>query len=313
MRSAARICVVLCTTILICWGCAGSKDILKSVPATINTVNPAKGLNKKIAIALTHTPPTAIGRQVGDLYLRSLIDAIHAEGHQLQLVTSRDADWPDDMTGLVQETLMPGNVLELAAKVRLAGYNGWASARIENMWPVTRKTGFFWFRKDRYYIFLQLTLAVYDPFSGAKIFDEVVETSIEVGEDGYNAFKSGAAVDLENLNEAIADVASDFGEHAAEAINRQPWLTGVVRVEGDRIFLSAGVQAGLRGAERLAVFEGRRIVEGQNGARFIIPGYEVGEIEIVHVTERMSEAKDLTAADGTNIQAGDIAVAIGKK
>ena len=310
MRSAVRSCVVLCITILICWGCAGTKDTLKNIPATLNTVTPAKGLNKKIAIALTHTPPSAIGRQIGDLYLKSLIDAIRDEDHQLQLVTSQDADWPDDMTALLQQAELPENVLALAEKARLAGYNGWACARMENMWPVARKSGIFWFRKDHYFLFIQLTFTVFDPFSGAKIVNEVVETSTTISEEDFNAFKSGEAIDLENLNEAVVDVAKDLGEHAAEVLNRQPWKTGVVRVEGNRIFLAAGSQAGLRGGERLAIFEGRRILNGQNGARFIIPGYKIADIEIVHVTERMSEAKDQTAAGSTKIQAGDIAVAI---
>jgi len=310
MRSAAGICVVLGITILICWGCAGSKDTLNHIPATINTVNPAKGLNKKIAIALTHTPPSAIGRQIGDLYLKSLIDAIRDESHQLQLVTIQDADWPAGMTELLTKAALPENVLALAEKVRQAGYNGWACARIENMWPVTKKTGIFWFRKEHYFLFMQLTFTVYDPFSGAKLFDEVVEASTAISEDDYSAFKSGETIELENLDEAVGDVARDLGERAAKALDHQPWLTGVTRVEGNRIFLSAGGQAGLRSGERLAVFEGRRILEGQNGARFIIPGYKVGEIEVVMVAERTSEAKDRTAAGDTKIHAGDIAVAI---
>jgi len=313
MRSAARSCVVLCVTILVCWGCAGSKDALKKVPATINTVAPAKGLNKIIAIALTHAPSSAIGHQIGDLYLKSLIGAIRDEGHLLQLVTSQDADWPVDMTELLQKAALPENVLAVAEKARLAGFNGWACARIEDIWPNTTKSGIFWFRKTHYFIFMELTFTVFDPFSGAKIFNEVVETSTEISEDDFSAFKSGQAIDLENLDEAVSDVAGELGKHAAEALNRQPWQTSVIRVEDNRIFLSAGGQGGLRGGERLDVFEGRRILDGQNGARFIIPGYKVGDIEIVHVAEKMSEAKDQTAAGSTKIQAGDIAVAVKQK
>ncbi len=310
MRSAARISVVLWISVLICWGCAGSRDALKNVPTAINQVNPAKGLNKKIALALTQTPSSAIGRRAGDLYFKSLVDAIRDDGRHLQLVTRQDTQWPDNMTEMIQAAALSGHFLDLAEKIRLAGFNAWACARIEKIWPVTRKTGIFWFRKDSYFIHLELSFAVYDPFTGAKILDDVVETSAKVSEDDYNAFKSAAAVEIDNLNETIVEIASDLGEHAAKVLNDQPWQTSVVGVEGGRIVLSAGTQSGLRAGDRLAAFEGRRIMEGQNGERFIVPGNKIGDLEVVRVSEQASEAKERAASDGGKIQAGDIAVAV---
>lgn len=310
MRSAVRISVVLWISVLICWGCAGSRDALKNIPTAINQVNPAKGLNKKIALALTQTPPSALGRKVGDLYFKSLVDAIRDDGPHLQLVTRQDTQWPENMTEMIQAAASSGHFLDLAEKVRLTGFNAWACARIEKIWPVARKTGILWFRKDKYFIYVELSFAVYDPFTGAKILDDVVETSAKVSEDDYNAFKSAGAVEIESLNETIVDIASDLGEHAAKVINDQPWQTSVVGVEGGRILLSAGTQSGLQAGDRLAVFEGRRTMDGQNGERFIVPGTKVGDLEVVRVAEQVSEAKEQAASGGSKIQAGDIAVAV---
>lgn len=310
MRSAVRLCLVLSIAIFVCGGCAGSKDLLDSIPATINTVKPAKDLSKKIAVALTYAPPSVLGRRVGELYLKTMLDTLRDEGPRLQVVSNLDADWPDGMTELLQSATLPENVLKVAEKIRLEGYNGWASARIEDIWPQARKSGFLWFRKERYTLFLQLTFAVYDPLSGAKIFDQVVETSTRIGEEDYQALKSGEALEIESLDETVEDVAEDLGEDAAEALQHQPWEASVVRVEGGRIYLSAGGQAGLQTGARLAVFEGRRLLEGQNGARFVMPGYKVGEIEIVTLGDRGCEARDLSSDQGSKIQAGDIAVAI---
>ena len=135
MRSAARICVVMCIALLACWGCAGSKEPLKPIPATFNSLKPAKGLTKKIAVLLTHTPPSPVGRQIGDRYLKSLVDALRSGGPRIQLVTGQDAGWPDDLGGLIQGLLSSGDALEVAKKFRLAGFNGWACARVENLWP----------------------------------------------------------------------------------------------------------------------------------------------------------------------------------
>jgi len=310
MRSAARISIVLWISVLICWGCAGSRDALKNIPTAINQVNPAKGLNKKIAIALTQTPPSAIGRQVGDLFFKSLLDAIRDDGSHLQLVTRQDTQWPEYLNEMIQEAGLSGHYLDLAEKIRLAGFNAWAFARIEKMWPVTRKTGIFYFRKDSYFIYVEVSFAVYDPFTGAKIIDDVVETSTKVSEDDSIAFAAGEAVEIDNLNEIIEEIGSDLGERAAEILNDQPWLTSVVEVEGDRILLSAGTQSGLQGGERLAVFEGRRTIDGQNGERFIVPGNKVGDLEVVRVSEQVSEAKAQATSGAAKIQVGDIAVAV---
>ncbi len=310
MRSAARISIVLWISILICWGCAGSQDALKNTPTGINQIKPAKGLNKKIAIDLTQTPASAVGRELGGLYFKTLVDAIHDDGRHLQLVTRQDAQWPDYLTKMIQDAALSGHSLDLAEKLRLAGFNGWASARIEKMWPVTSKSGILWFRRNTYHIFVELTFAVYDPFTGAKIIDQVVETSAKISEDEKFDFASGDAIEIDSLNEAIVDIASDLGEHAAKVLNNLPWQTSVVGVEGDRIFLSAGTQSGLQAGERLAVFGGRRILDGQNGERFIVPGNKVGEIEVVRVAEQVSEAKGQAVLDSAKIQVGDIAVAV---
>lgn len=310
MCSVVRVGIAVWLTMLTCWGCASSRDALKNVPDTISSVKPAKGLSKKLFIGLTQTPPSAFGRRAGDLFLKTLADAIGSESSRLNLVTSQDPGWPADMKAMEPEGASRGYILELAQKAREAGFAGWAFARIENMEPETRKTGLFWFRKDRYFINLQLTLSVYDAFTGAKTVDEVVETSTTISEDDFNDLKSGATVEIENLNEDIVDIATDMGEHAAEVLDDQPWKAGVIRVQGNRIFLSAGSGAGLKDGQRLDVFEGRRLLEGQNGEQFIVPGVKVGEIEIVHVAAQKSEARDNTASGATRIQAGDIAVAV---
>lgn len=310
IRSAVRCGIAIWIVVLTCWGCAGSRDAADSLPATINVVEPARGFSKIIAVALVQTAPSDFGRRIGDLYLRSLIDALRDQDTALQLITRTDSRWTEDMVRLAQGNTSPADVLSLAEMARLAGLNGWACARVENLQPVARKTGILWFRKERYFIFAELSFSVYDPFTGAKILDKVVETATGVSEADYNAMKAGKAVAIEDFDETITDIGADIGEQAAEVLEDQPWQAAVIGVRGDRIFLSAGASAGLRGGERLAVFAGRRMMEGWEGQRFVIPGPEVGRIRIVQVTEGVSEARIDSAAAGARIQAGDIAVAV---
>jgi hypothetical protein len=221
-----------------------------------------------------------------------------------------DTQWPDFMTMTAQEGPLPVDNLVQAEKARLAGFNGWAYARIENLMPVARKTGILWFRKERYFILAELSFSVYDACTGAMVVDKVVESSISVSEDDYNTMKTDKAASIAALDEAITDIGEDMGGYAAKVLKDQPWQTAVIGVQGDRVFLPAGVSAGLRGGMRLAVFAGRRIIDGQDGERFVVPGPEVGVIEIVRVTGETSEAKVQSVSSSTAIQVGDIAVAV---
>jgi hypothetical protein len=309
-RSSRYCCIVLGLVMLFGWGCAGSRDAMHQIPTMINSVEPAKGLSKKIAVALTRVPSSEIGRHIGDLYYHALIDALRDEDPRLQLVTRTDPQYPDFMPGTDQEGPLSTNNLELAEKARMAGLNGWAIARIENLAPVARKTGILWFRKERYFVFAELSFSVYDACTGAMVVDKVVESSTSVSKDDYNTMKSGKAAAIERVDDVVSDIGEDMGEHAAKVMKDQPWQTAVTGVKGDRIFLSAGSSSGLQGGDRLAVFAGRRIIDGQDGERFVVPGPEVGEIEIVRVTGETSEAKVQKASGSTPVQVGDIAVAV---
>lgn len=310
MQSAVRCGIAIWIVVLACWGCAGSRDVKDALPTTINVVEPAKGFSKIIAVALVRTTPSDFGRRIGGLYLGTLLDALRDQDTALQLITRTDRRWTESMARLVQENPSPADILSLAETARLAGLNGWACARVEDLHAVARKTGILFFRKERYFIFAELSFSIYDPFTGAKIMDKVVETSTTVSKADYEAVKTGKAVVVSDFDETIADIGTDMGEHAAEVLENQPWQASVIGVRGDRIFLSAGTSTGLRGGERLAVFAGRRMMEGQEGQRFIIPGPEVGLIRIVHVTEGVSEAKIESVAAGSRVQAGDIALAV---
>jgi hypothetical protein len=313
MRSSQYCCIVFGIVLLMSWGCAGSHDAIHDIPTTINSVEPAKGYSKKIAIALTRTPASEFGRRIGDLYYHTLINTLRDEDPRLRLVTQKDAGWPDFMTAAVQEDAMSTNALALAEKARMAGFNGWACARIESLQPVARKTGILWFRKERYFIFGELSFSIFDACTGAMVVDKVVETSTSVSKDDYNAMKNGMVADIADFDDAVSDIGTDIGEQAAEVLEDQPWQIGVTSVQGDRVFLPAGSSAGLQDGQRLAVFAGRRILDGQDGVRFVVPGPKVGEIEIVRVAGQTSEAKVQTASGAsgdTSIQVGDIAVAI---
>jgi hypothetical protein len=310
MRSAFHLAIALWLVLLACWGCAGSRDAMEKIPRTLNTVEPAEGFIKRIAVVLIPTAPSDFSRRTGDIFFRALLDALREQAPRIQWVTRTDRQLADMVSAIAHNGPRPANISELAETVRLAGLSGWANAQVENVQPLSRKTGILWFRKERYFIFAELSFSVYDPFTGAKIIDKVVEISIPVSQSDYDAMRTGKDLTIADFDETIADIGTDIGEHAAEVLDKQFWQTAVIGVQGDRVFLSAGATVGLRGGDRLTIFEGRRIIEGQDGERFVVPGPEVGMIRIVRVAEDVSEARFEPASGSSRIEEGDIAAAV---
>ncbi len=287
-------------------GCAG-KTVHGPMPATLATIDPAKGYNQKVAIVLTGTPATALGRRMGDLYLSTLIRTIRDKDHRVVLVTPGDEDYPAFLDRLAGPTEKPVDAFDLAAQGRSAGYVGLILARLRGIRPYAKKTGVLWFRKVRHFVSFDLTVDLYDPITAAKIVDRVEEVTVKISDTDSDAIRDDASSDIEPLSEEIVDHGEDLGESLADSLKAHFWRTSVVKVEAQRVYLPAGTDAGLAPGTRLAVFQGRRIIEGLDGERFIVPGTQTATIRISVADKHGAEAMNL---DGGEIQVGDIAVPI---
>ena len=290
-------------------GCSSTPNPLKQIPPSLVNVSPAQNYNNKIAIVLSQWPSTTIGQQIGKHYVETLIQTIKNESTHLILIDQKSADFPDYFLKMDQVVGSAQRLMAVSKTARLAGYQGWVDVRVAGLRPETKPSGFFWFRKVRHFIFFDLDLTVYDTITGAKIMDSVIESSAKVSEAEYNAFCSDAGQGEKTLKTAIAEVASDQGEKIVEILQKQLWRIPVVQIDSGRIFLSVGSAAGLRIGDRLTVFEGRRTLPGQDGMSFLLPGFKIAQIEIVHVTSQKAEAKDLASSKNTKIQVGDFAAA----
>lgn len=290
-------------------GCSGAKDTLKQIPPSLADVSSTHHYKNKIAVFLSYSPATAVGRQIGEHYLQTLIKAIRNESTMLNLVGQKDTEFPESFKKMGQVESSSEAMMAASATARLSGYQGWLNVRVEGMRPEAKPTGFFWFRKVRHFIIFELNLTIYDAITGAKMMDSVVESSTQVSESEYNAFCGDKADDVKTLKGVIADIAADQGEKAAETLRDQPWRITVGQVASNRVLLPAGSGVGLRVGDRLTVFEGQHMLQNQEGMPFWVPGFQIGQIEIVHVTRQKAEAKVLTASGDKKIQAGDFAAA----
>jgi hypothetical protein len=302
MFRSVMLLVLLSSTL---WGCGGSPNLLKEIPRTINTVKYTQHLVKTVPLALIDAPKTPLGQNVGQLYFSTLVDAVRNEDSRSNLLTPGDHDFPSYMTIPVKDT--PGKVhaAGLSAKSRTAGHQGIVMASVHDIRAFSKKTGIFWLRKTRHFINYTVTVVLYDPYTAAKIVNEVREGTINISAGEYDAYLAGTVISIPDLNEAIEAVAKDLGDIIGGALKHQQWRAAVTGIEDDRIVIPADRRSGLKEGDRLAVFGGRRRLKGIEGASYVVPGIQVAEIRITSVNDGMAEAKSLTS---NRIQSGDIVV-----
>jgi hypothetical protein len=306
-RTTYTVLIAIAFILISIMGCSGAKNLAKTLPPTITTVKPAAGLTKKIAIVPTHSPDDAKVREVGALYQRALTEAMHDKDKGLELVTAQDEAFPQFLSDLAAG--LPGslNPVQLAINGRKAGYHGVMTSAVRNIRAYTKKTGLFWFRKERHFISLSVTLDLYDPFTAAKIVAAVEELTIKVTPSEYDAYITDDSMHIESLNDTVADVAQDLAKRVSKTLHRLPWQSSIIDIRSDRLILPAGLRAGLKRGDRLVVFEGRRLLDGQAGERFAVPGKRIGEVHIIAISDQMAEAG---GPDAGSVRIGDMVVPV---
>jgi hypothetical protein len=263
-----------------------------------------KAYLKKAALAPQDLPTGSFAGQVDDLFSETLAAVIQARANRLQLLTPRETGFPEFMRDTTPFAA-PEAFHALAETARLEGYHHLLRAAVLHVRASERKTGIWWFRKTRYFMTVAVAVDVYDTFTAAKISSHVKEKTVKIDAGDYEAYQSGVQNNITAVDKAVAGMARDMGRQAARVILSTPWKAVVAAVHAERIELAAGRAVGLQVGDRWDVYEGRRKLEGYDGARFIVPGYKVGTIELTAVEDASAQAR----ADGNaDIRAGDIAV-----
>ena len=159
-----------------------------------------------------------------------------------------------------------------------------------------------WVTKDTHHIIhVFIRVEMIDTRTATKLLDNTFERRIEIDDFESQLIKESEKISLPELNETLYKLLTDVGDSICDTIRDQPWTGFITKIDGDRFIISSGSRIGLKAGDVLEVFDSSRIIEGLGGQRFITPGLKIGEIEIVSITEKSSEAKLI---EGNGIAAG---------
>ena len=109
--------------------------------------------------------------------------------------------------------------------------------------------------------------------------------------------KQDDRIRLPMLNETLSKLLADIGSEICHTVKDQPWTGFITKADADRISISSGTEVGLKVGDVLEVYDSSRIIEGVGGQRFITPGLQIGEVEIVTTTMNTSETRLISGKD----------------
>ena len=189
----------------------------------------------------------------------------------------------------------------LALLGRQLGLNAIVVGSLDDIRLVNELRG-VWVTKDTHHIVhVFIRVEMVDTRTATKLLDNTFERRIEIDDLDYQVIKESDTISLPDLNETLHKLLTDIGDSICDTLRDQPWTGFITKIDGDKIFISSGSRIGLKTGDVLEVFDSSRIIEGLGGERFITPGLKIGEIQIVSITEKNSEAKLI---EGNGIIAG---------
>ncbi len=91
-----------------------------------------------------------------------------------------------------------------------------------------------------------------------------------------------AAYDATLNDKVISSAISDVIDKLVSSLEKRPWRTDILNIDGEQIFISGGTQQGLKVGDLLNVMKpGKSITSKQSGFNVALPSTKVGSIKII--------------------------------
>ena len=180
---------------------------------------------------------------------------------------------------------------------RQLGLNAIVTGSLEDIRVIDEVQGILWTKETIHFVEVIIRVEVNDVRTATKLLDHTFTNEIEIEDLDYQMIQQNDQIRTPELNETLRQLLTEIGSEICHTVKDQPWTGFITRVEQDRFSISSGSEIGLAKGDVLEVFDSSRIIEGVGGQRFITPGLQIGEIEIVNITPTTSEAHLISGKD----------------
>ena len=291
--------VLIVAVLLICTGC-GMFSNKKAIKAVMPEFDRGRLTNTALLI-----PYINASQRAGGLDLRSfhqkIITVLKNDCKGLRLLAPEDPEAAKLMARLAAY-LNNGDIVGFSESARAEGISAIVTGRIADVAADKRSWGLWWLADTNYYLAMQVDTTIYDVETGAKTIDDALTKEIKIDGLEYDAITMGQPADLTHIDALLDELATDSAERACKVLRNQPWIGYVTAVDGNRVTLVPGSEAGVAAGMKLHIFNSGTLLDGAMGYRYFVPGLETAAIEVVSVVPGKAVARIL---NGSLVAAGD--------
>ncbi len=273
---------------------SGGTDIIK--PSGVD-------LTKRVALTKFENRSFVGQDEFEDVFQKSLFAKFEKACPGISLIKAEDAG-NNLLSGKLPKTASgQTDSFKIAEAGRDAGLNAIITGSLNDISGVEENKGFLWFSRSKYFARIDMTINIYDCATGTKIYEEIIKQQIGIEEIEYDALVGKTPRCILEFKDRITDALFLMGKSVCKEIKKQPWHGFVISVEGNRITVSSGENAGLKTGLVLEAHDSGKIITGAGGQRFFMPGKKAGMVKITDVFRDKAEA---VAVAGENIRVGSI-------
>lgn len=179
----------------------------------------------------------------------------------------------------------------IAQVARRSGFQVIVRGQLISLRHRVDRSGWASFRETHNFLDLRLQVVALDALTGVRIGQDSKLISLPIDANTGAAIDADAGVDLPALTEAVNRAGVDMALKLCTPIRSYPWQTVVVEIQDTEMILAAHPAAGLKVGDRLALFDGSRIMTGSGGERFVMAGFRQGTVSITRVADDAVVAK----------------------
>jgi len=252
------------------------------------------GMKKKVIIGPVVDKTAFSSKDFGDAFQKDLVNYLGKKCTSAIFINKEDPAYPAQLATLPREASGRIDNFELARIGRQLGLNTVVTGSVIDVREYSEERGMMWFRDTHKFLQVLVNLVAYDTDTGAKLVDEsyMYETELDLIE--FDDLASSKEDLIPIIDAAIADAADFLGDDICAAARWQPWTGYITAVEGNRVEISSGSDAGLSVGRVLNVFDRGTIIRGAQDQRFIKPGDKMGEIKITEISPNRSVAENIS-------------------
>ena len=269
--------------VLLVYGCGISSPYRPANQKTIRDFSDRSDYQKKVGVVALFNTTTFTGDQIPYPFMSAFLERMEATASKAVLVVPGRTEVAPFLWNPPRIANGEMDVFALSAMARQEGMNAVVSPLLMDVRVHSRDTGFWIFKDVAYSLQVQASAAIYDAITGARLSLGILTEEVDIDEYQAGIIRSGQEVVVDDLAEVVQEMGHDLGKRMGDAINDSKWLMSVISVEDGACNLKAGSEVGIETGDRFTVLDGRGVLTGLDGQRFIVPGKKIGEIAITQV------------------------------